>query len=100
MQVEFAKSIDVESTVDLSIDDVTAMLYERMRHLEERFKEPNELDTGRKRELLGYVNTVWQCFQAITPQMIETVEEKNRHLIVDAFQKEIDKWKVPVQSCS
>jgi hypothetical protein len=98
MQIEFAKCIDVESTVDVSIDDVTSMLYERMRHLEQRFSEPNELDTGRKREILGYVNTVWQCFQAITPEMIGHVEEKNRHLIVDAFQKELEKWKVSIQS--
>lgn len=39
MQIELAKSIDVESTVNISIDDVTGMLHERMQHLEERFKE-------------------------------------------------------------
>ena len=98
MQVEFAKSVEVESSVDITVDDVTNMLYERMRHLEERFSEQDELDTGRKRELLSYVNTVWQCFQAVSNSMIESVEKKHRTVIVDGFQKEIDRWKTAVQS--
>lgn len=98
MQVEFCKSVDVESTVDVTVDDVTAMLHERMRHLEERYSEQNELDVARKRELLGFVNTVWQCFQAISNAMIADVEEKHRKTIADAFEKEVERWRVEVSS--
>lgn len=94
VMVSICKSIDVETDVNVDVDEITCALRERLQSVEERFQNDNEYvkDAGRTREILGFMNSTWQCLQAVTDKMIASLEPKHRKILFDALVLQASRW--------
>ena len=92
VMVSICKSIDIETDVSVDVDEITCALHERLQSVEERYKNEDQLDTGRIREILGFVNSTWQCLQAVTEKMIASTKPEQRKIIFDALTVQANRW--------
>ncbi len=92
VMIGICKSVDIETEVNVTVDDITAALHERLEEVDKRYDAVRVNDQGRRRELLGYVNSVYACLHAVTNQMIESAGESHRETIAKALQAEAKRW--------
>ena len=94
VMVSICKSIDVETDVNVDVDEITCALRERLQSVEEQFQNDNEYvrDAGRTREILGFMNSTGQCLQAVTDKMIASLEPKHRKILFDALVVQTNRW--------
>ena len=81
--------------MNVNIEDIASALQESLRSVEERYDENNERDVAKNRELLGFMNSTWQCLQAVSDSMIASVKPEARKILSEAFEAQAKRWKVP-----
>lgn len=92
VMVDICKSVEVETEVNVDVDDITAALAESLDSVTERYAEKNEQDTAKARELMGFINSVAQCLKAVTDEMIADTRYSNRDLIANALREQAQRW--------
>jgi hypothetical protein len=93
VKVSISESVHIETEVNVDIDDIASALQERLRSVAERFEENNEHDTAKNRELLGFMNSTYQCLKGVSDAMIASVTPSQRKILYDAFAAQAERWK-------
>jgi hypothetical protein len=95
MKVAFCKSVDVESEVNIDVDDITTALQESLNDAELTRRHAGESPRFKTLTVWRFVSSVYQCLKGVTDEMIESIPENNRKIIADAIREQADRYHNP-----
>lgn len=90
MKVRIYKSVDIDTEVDVDIDDITSAIGD---YLQDCIRTSDQPQRNRSRAVISLCNAIFQSMSAMIDEMIEQVEPKNRQAIYDALSKQIERFK-------
>lgn len=100
MKVQISQSVDIETEVDITTDDITAALDDRRKLIKEQFEDPEMVRLHRNRDLLGFASDLVRCLKSITDEMIAGIQKPGRELLAEKLQNQADRYRTASQEKS
>lgn len=92
MKIEFCKTVEVESVIDIGVDDITSALYDSLASAVEAAGHEASSDDCKVRRLLHFINSAYQCLSSVTVDMIDLLPESPRKIIAQRFREQADRY--------
>lgn len=89
MKVEFCKSIDIESEVNITVEDITEALRESLGEAK---------DSDREHLTLRFLSDTVSCLRAVDDRMIGRLTPKQCQLIANALREQVTRYCAEVNS--
>jgi len=90
MKIPFTKNIEVESEVDIDIDDITNALQEQIVECNRAMQY--EGNRGRIFAVSQAASFIIKMLRAITDAMIETIPQSTRNIVAEALRNQSVRW--------
>jgi flavorubredoxin len=100
MKVQISQSVDIETEVDITTDDITAALDDQRKLIKEQFEDPEMVRWHRNRDLLGFAADLVRCLKSITDEMIAGIGTTHREIIANELQNQADRYRTASQEKS
>ena len=102
MKIPFSVETTVDGEVEITREEITACLAgdldDRKYELEMESEHENRVEYKR-RVVINFISSVYRCFEAITPEMIEMITDFDKQAVFDSMHKSIDRFKPkPIES--
>lgn len=101
MKVAISQSVQVDTEVNVTVEDITAAMQELIDESEQRqelFKSGAINDRQLSFAVGQVVNAAYRCLKAITDEWIALYPEKTRHSIATSLQEQVDRWRVGLEA--
>jgi hypothetical protein len=91
MKVQFCKTVEVESEVHITSEDITEALQEMLRDAEQRMN-PGTTERQKAFAVQQFVSSIHSCLAAVTSEMIAQIKPQHRELISNALLGQADRF--------
>lgn len=92
MKVEFSETVEVTGTATIDIEDIHGALLEAMSNVDIELTRGGANERQKAFVLNTFANTIYQCLEAITDDMISEGSDALRKAFSEALLKHGARW--------